>query len=251
MRIISLSPSSTEILFAIGAGDDVVGVTQNCDYPADALRRQRFGTWLHAQPATIDSVQPDLIVTTSFNPEGLRTYTGHGEVLHLEPTSLSSVLESILILGRAVGRYQAAEALVFTMQEQLEDIRNHAPAQQLLVYCEMWPNPPTQAGQWVPELVSIAGGKMIRGQHEQSSTPMAVDEIQAADPDFLVFHWCNRDELFDAERIRNRPGWLNVRALQENAYAYLPENYLNRPGPRLIDGARQLQAAFKAHQRRS
>lgn len=238
MRIVSLAPSSTEILFAIGAGDDVIGVTQDCDFPADALRRERLGTWLHAQPAAIEALKPDLIVTTTFLPDELRTYAGHGEVLHLEPTSLSSVLETMLIVGRAVGRSQAAERLVMTMQAQLEDIRNHAPAQQLLVYCEMWPNPPTQAGHWVPELVEVAGGK-------------AVDALQAADPDLLVFHWCNRDEVFDVERIRNRPGWENVRALQANAYAYLPENFLNRPGPRLVDGARQLQAALKAHQRSS
>lgn len=250
MRIISLSPSSTEILFALGAGDEVIGVTQHCDYPTEAFRRQRLGSWLHAQPSAIDALQPDIIVTTTYLPSELRTYVGRGDVLHLEPTNLASVLESILTLGRAIGRYQAAENLVGTMQRQLEDIRRTAPVQHLLVYCETWPTPPTQAGNWVPELVAIAGGKPIGGVHAYPSAPIAVDALQSADPDLLVFHWCKPDEVFDIERIRNRPGWEHVRAVQEDAYAYLPESFLNRPGPRLVDGVRKLQELFIQHQRR-
>ncbi|MDP2789933.1 MAG: cobalamin-binding protein [bacterium] len=248
MRIISLSPSSTELLFAMGAGDDVVGVTQLCDYPAEAMRRERLGSWLHTQPAALDALRPNLIVTTTYRPDELRSYSGKGEVLHLEPSNLSSVFESALLLGRAVGRYQAAERLVQTMQEQLEEIRSHAPAQQLLVYCEAWPDPPMQAGNWVPEIIAIAGGQPVGGLHARPSEPVAVDALQAADPDIMVFHWCDPKVPPDAERIRNRPGWFALRALQANACAFLPNNLLNRPGPRLVEGARHLQAEFQAHQ---
>jgi iron complex transport system substrate-binding protein len=247
MRIVSLSPSSTEILFALGAGDDVIGVTQNCDYPANALHKEHLGSWLQVQPTAINALKPDLIITTSFLPEELRTYTGSGEVLHLEPSSLGSVLETILIVGRTIGRTQIAEKLVCTMQKQFENIRNSAPAHQSLVYCEMWPSPPTQAGLWVPEIVEIAGGKPLGGLNTNPCEPTMVDALSAADPDLMVFHWCNQDEIFNVERILERPGWANVRALQTNAYTYFPNNLLNRPGPRLVDGARQLQAFFKLH----
>ena len=155
----------------------------------------------------------------------------------------------MLILGRAIGRTQAAEQLVRTLQGQLEDVRNHAPAHRLCVYCETWPSPPLLAGNWVPEIIDIAGGRPVGGVHANPGAPLTVDALTAADPDLLVFHWCNQDERFDINRISERPGWANVRALQTRAYAYLPGNLLNRPGPRVVDGARQLQALLFQHQR--
>lgn len=248
MRIVSLSPSSTEILFAIGAGDDVVAVTQLCDHPADASRRERLGSWLHAQTAAIDALRPDLIVTTTYLPEELRTYSGRGEILHLEPTSIGSVFETALLLGHAVGRYHGAEILVQGMERAFEEIRACALPQKLRVYCEAWPDPPMQAGNWIPELVEIAGGLAVGDLHAQPSIPTAVDALHATDPDVLIFHWCDAGERPDPERIRLRQGWSELRAMQANSFAFLFGNLLNRPGPRLVDGARQLQAAFAVHQ---
>jgi iron complex transport system substrate-binding protein len=249
MRIVSLSPSSTEILFAIGAGDEVVGVTYHCDYPAKALQRQRLGSWLHAQPKAIDALAPDFIITTTFRPEELRTYSGRGEVIHLEPTGLSSVLETILLLGRVTGRYQAAELLVQTMHQEFENIRASAPVNKIKVYCETWPSPPMHAGNWVPELIEIAGGTAVGGSHASPSSLVSVDALHNADPDLMVFHWCDQEKPFDIEQIRSRSGWSKLRALQANAYEYLPENLLNRPGPRLVDGVRQLHTIIRKHQR--
>lgn len=248
MRIISLSPSSTEILFAIGAGADVVGVTQDCNFPAEARRRNQLGSGLQAQPSVIEALHPDLIVSTSYLPEELRLYAGPGEVLYLEPTSLGSVLETILLVGRAVGRYQNAETLVQAMQRDFEEIRTHAPQTKLRVYCEAWPDPPMQARNWIPELVEIAGGFPIGELNAQPSQPVTVDALQSADPDVLVFHWCNPDNHRNPEYLGQRLGWANLRALQTNACAYLPDNLLNRPGPRLVEGARQLQTVLVAHQ---
>lgn len=248
MRIVSLSPSSTELLFAIGAGGDIVGVTQLCDYPSEAKQKEILGSWLHPDAATIKSLAPDLIVTTMIQPEEIRSYGGRGDFIHLEPTNLSSVLETILILGRATGRNQAAELLVEKMQKDFEVIRSQAPVQKLDVYCEMWPNPPMQAGNWVPELVEIAGGKPIGSLYGRPSAPVAVDALQSGDPDVMIFHWCNENEKPDLERIRNRPGWSTLRALQGDACVFLSANLLNRPGPRLVDGAHQLQDVLYKHQ---
>lgn len=249
MRIVSLSPSSTELLFALGAGADVVGVTQHCDFPAESQHRERVGSWLSPHLTAIDALTPDLIVTTNFLPDAVQAYNGEGDLLHLEPSSLGGVLESILQLGWAVGRSYEAQRLVNVMQQEFERIRAQAPARQLRVYSEAWPNPPLHAGEWVPEVIELAGGKPVAGWGSQPSSLASIDALRKADPDVLVFHWCDAEQEFEARHILQRPGWDSLRATQANAIAYLPGNSLNRPGPRLVDAARQLQAVLHAHQR--
>ncbi len=250
MRIVSLSPSSTEIAFAIGAGEDLVAVTHLCDYPSDADRVERVGTWLHTDPNRLLDLRPDLIITTTVLPEELQQHSALRErTLHLQPTGLGSVFESILELGRTVGRQTAAEEVVRNMHQSFESIQDAQPLHRLHVYCEEWASPPMAAGNWVPEIVQIAGGRPIGGVHTNPSAPTDVDALRSADPDVMIFHWCSPQERHDPERIRQRPGWGKFRAVQAGALAFIPNSLLNRPGPRLVDGASALQAALQRFQR--
>lgn len=249
MRIVSLSPSSTELLFVLGAGADVVGVTQHCDTPAEAQRCTPVGSWLEPNVGAIAALAPDLIVTTNFLAEDVERYGRKIPHIHLEPSSLGGVLESILQLGRAVGRSYEAESLVQNMQQEFEHIREQAPAQRLRVYTEAWPNHPQHVGGWVPEVIELAGGKPIAGFLSNAGMPVSVDALREADPDVLVFHWCNAEEEFLAQRIQQRSGWDSLRAVQTEAIAFLPGNSLNRPGPRLVDAARHVQRVLYEHQR--
>lgn len=250
MRIVSLSPSSTEIAFALGAGEDVIAVTHLCDYPFAAQRRARVGSWVHTDPEQLTRLRPDIILTTNYVPEELRSHDALSQrVLTLEPSSLASVLESILEVGWHLGRYTAAEELVGEMQKSLEVLRSSQPVHQLRVYCEERPDPPTRAGYWVPEIVELAGGIPIGGVHANPSSPVQVDALRAEDPDLMVFHWCNPGESHDPQQVAQRPGWEDFRAVRSQAFAFIPHDILNRPGPRLVDGARALQGILHAHQR--
>ncbi len=248
MRILSLSPSSTEILFALGAGDELVGVTHLCDFPEAASRKPQFGSWLHNQPERITATNPDLIVTTTFFPPELEMLRTTHDVLHLHPRGLGGVLESIQQLGEATGRGDAARKLVESMQKKFERIRANAPPKRLHVYCEEWPKPPMIAGNWIPELVELAGGIPVGGVHSRPSTAVDVDALRAADPDLMIFHWCSITDPHELDTVRQRPGWDTFRAIQVDALVRIPNSLLNRPGPRLVEGVEQLQKSLLQYQ---
>ncbi len=245
MRILSLSPSSTEILFALGAAEDIIGVTHLCDFPEAATRKPQFGSWLHNQPERLAAEKPDVIVTTTFFPPELEALQSHHEILHLTPRGLGGVFESIQQLGEVTGRTDAARDLVATMQRALEAVRAAAPDRRLRVYCEEWATPPMIAGNWVPELVALAGGEPVGGIHTNPSTAVNVDALHAADPDLMIFHWCSMGDPNELDTVRQRAGWDNFRAVQVDALVRIPNSLLNRPGPRLVQGAELLQKAFQ------
>lgn len=248
MRILSLSPSSTEILFALGAGEDIIGVTHVCDYPEAATRKPQFGSWLHNQPERIAAEKPDVIVTTSFFPPELEALRTSHSILHLNPRGLGGVFESIHQLGEVTGRSDTARQLVDSMQRSFERIRAAGPARRLHVYCEEWATPPMIAGNWIPEIVELAGGKPVGGIHTNPSTAVSVDALHAADPDVMIFHWCSMSDPNELDAVRQRPGWDTFRAVQVDALVRIPNSLLNRPGPRLVLGAELLQKALLQHQ---
>ena len=249
MRILSLSPSSTEILYALGAGDDIIGVTHVCDYPTEAQWKPQFGSWLHNQPERLRAAEPDVIITTTYFPKELESLKHSHTLLHLEPKGLAGVFESIHNIGEVCGRTQAARDLVDSMQRNFEQLRAAAPSQRLHVYCEEWPSPPMIAGNWVPEIVDLVGGKPVGGVHNQPSSPIHVDALHEADPDIMLFHWCSQNDPKELGEVRARAGWSELRAVQTHALVRIPNSLLNRPGPRLVEGAQHIQRALLQYQR--
>src|SRR6476659_9143753 len=192
MRIVSLLPSTTEILFAIGAGEDVVGVTFECDFPAEARTRRIVSTSAMPaglSPAEIDAfvvaamargrdlyhldegalagLDADLVVTqdlcagcavdVSVVDDALAHLGCTAEVLTIDPHTVSDVLESILVLGRATGHLAAAERLVADQRRRLDAVRREvgeAPRPRVM-FLE-WTDPPFAPGHWIPEMVALA-----------------------------------------------------------------------------------------------
>lgn len=248
MRILSLSPSSTEILYALGAEKDIIGVTHLCDYPQEAKYKPQFGSWLHTQPERLLETNPDVIVTTTFFPKELERLRASHKLLHLQPKGLAGVYETIHQLGEMSGRSEAARTLIDSLQRQFEKLRALAPQKRLQVYCEEWPNPPMIAGNWIPEIVELVGGAPIGGVHQEPSTAVHVDALQSADPDLMLFHWCSKEDPQEFESVRQRKGWSEFRAVQAGALVRIPNSLLNRPGPRLVEGAKHIQRALLQHQ---
>lgn len=248
MRILSLSPSSTEILYAIGAEDDIIGVTHLCDYPEPAKYKPQFGTWVHTDPERLLAERPDLIITTASLPPELAELRKSRTLVHLQPRGLAGVLETIHQLGEYTGRSEASRNVVDAMQRAFEKVRAAAPTKRLTVYCEETPDPPTIAGNWVPEIIELAGGHPIGGNHTHPSTPIHVDALHAANPDIMLFSWCGIEQPKNIETIREREGWDHLRAVHSNALVSIPQSLLHRAGPRLVEGAQQVQAALVQYQ---
>jgi iron complex transport system substrate-binding protein len=152
LRVVSLAASSTEILFALAAGDLVVGVSKYCDYPPEALKRPRVGAFIEADYGAIERSKSDLVLTQSHLQRDIvaRLIDLNLNVLSLNPVTLSGVLDSILLIGKVVGRESQAVELVAEMSARIETVRRRAITLpwRPRVFLEEWGNPMIPAGGW-------------------------------------------------------------------------------------------------------
>ena len=211
-RVVSLAPSATATIEALGLADRVVGATAHCD-----LDRPVVGGWLNPDYDRVADLDPDLVCTA----DDLQAEVGDElrdrgyRVFHAAPSTLGEVLDSFAALGRALGRPEAGEALRDEAEDRLDRIEARAPAERPTVYCEEWSDPPMAAGNWVPEAVA------------------------AADPDHVIVHVCGHGDRVDAAAIRERE-WIG-----DAAVSVLDDDLLNQPSPRLLDGIEALADLFE------
>lgn len=246
MRIISLSPSNTEILAALGVMDDVVAVTHLCDFPESVRGKHRIGTWITTDADRLRDMNPDIIFTSYFLPRTLQRWNGPGEIVHVKPATLAEVYESIMIIGETLGKKNEAKKVVEGMKMDLNTIAKKKITKRHRVYMEEWHSPPFASGNWVPELVHIAGGTEILGKRGEPSSEFDFKNLEKEDPDIIVCHWCGTGEKADIERVSIRPGWDKLRAVRYGRIFSVDDSLVNRPGPRLIDGTRMLHGIFSA-----
>ena len=273
MRIVSLLPSTTEILFAIGAGDDVVGVTFECDTPAEARTRTIVSTSAMPEgltPAEIDAyvvgavargedlyrlaedalrdLDADLVVTQDLcavcavdvtTVDAALQHLGcRAEVLTVDPHTLDEVLDSVLLLGKATGHDIEAQDLVDGLRERLDAVRARVagrPRPRVAVL--EWTDPPYAPGHWIPEMVELAGGENVLGTAGAKSVRIDWDDLHAARPDVVVVAPCGYDRdvaQAQAAAITDRlPAGVRVLAVDA-------DGRWARPGPRLVDGVEEL-----------
>lgn len=247
MRIISLAPSNTEILCALGALDDIVAITHLCNYPFAIRGKPRIGTWISTEPERLAALKPDLIITSYFLPQPLRTWSKPDQLLHLAPKTLADVYESIQAVGKTIGRKKEAANLVSTMKKQLSAIKKKTKGKKKIkAYMEEWHKPPFVSGNWVPELVAIAGGQEELIQLGDPSRPVELSELEKFDPDCIICHWCGAGSRMDTSQVAKRPGWEKLRAVKEGRIYSINDSLLNRPGPRLVEGTQLLSTILKS-----
>ncbi len=282
LKICSLLPSGTEILYSLGLDDQVVAVTHECDYPPQAASKPKITKDLilhtrmsskeidHAVAANVgrhgsiyclnedllEALKPDLIITqelcevcaVSYNEvkKAARVLNGQTRIVSLEPNSLSDVLDTILLIGELTGCKEAAEKHVRDMKSRLDRVRQRVGGlRRPRVYAMEWLDPPFSAGHWVPEMVEIAGGDEVIGKAGMKSQRINADAILAANPEIIVLMPCGFSldrTIEEYRRIQFLPGWSG------QVYAVDGSSYFNRSGPRLIDGVEILADIF--HPRR-
>jgi iron complex transport system substrate-binding protein len=271
VRIVSLVPSATELLFALGVGDEVVAVTHECDYPPAALdlpkiTRDLIGPGL--PPDEIDravreltaqgraiyeldehmlqSLAPDLIVTQALcavcavSYDDVRAIADRmdpaPEVLSLDPTTIGEMLGDVRTLARATGAKDAGVDLVAAAAARIDRVRlavRDAPP--VSVAALEWLDPIFVAGHWTPQLIEYAGGVDLFGLPGEPSVTRTWEEVAAARPDVVVCMPCGYDAeraLDEAETFADELEELGAgRVVAVDASAYF-----SRPGPRLVDG---------------
>jgi len=279
MRVVSLLPSATEIVYALGV--EPVGVSHECDHPpaaADlpAVNSSRVDP--HATSAeineqvaaaeeeggvyeidrdTLERLDPDLVLTqgvcdvcavdTVLVREAVEELGLDARVLTTDPHSLDDVLGDIERAGAALDREEPAADLVADLRSRVERVRSLAAAtdDRPRVAVLDWLDPVMVAGHWVPEMVEVAGGRPPNDPADRSR-PHEWREIRAFDPEVLVAAPCGFDLSRMAANVTDlteRPGWNDISAVQSNrVHAMDGHHYVNRPGPRLVDTLEHLAA---------
>lgn len=250
-RIISLAPSNTEILYALGVGDRVVGVTRYCDWPPEARSKALdVGGWLDVRDPRIHDLRPDLVVTSTLLPHeiAVRLEVAGLPALSVDPKNMDEVMASIVLIGQAVGAEVMAQVVVEDLRRRMAAIAaaNGRRSRRPRVYVEEWHKPPTAAGQWVPELVTWAGGVSGLAAPGQRSPEISDETIQAYDPALIILAWCGFGSNARVQHITTRPGWEQTTALRTGQVHVIDDSLLTRPGPRLLLGLRQLTSLIEA-----
>ena len=272
MRIVSLLPSATEICFALGGGDDVIGVTFECDYPAAARARRIVSTTAlpagltpgeidavvrrkvaagedlyHLDAGALRELEPDVVITQDLCAvcaidvddvsEALNYLGCRAEVVTTDPHTLAEVLTSIETIAKAIER---------NPNPLVEDLRtrlNRFPAVPgPRVALLEWTDPPFAPGHWLPEMVTLAGGTNVLGNAGQRSVAITWEQVATAEPEVIVSAPCGFDlegaRKLTAELLPWLPADIPVWAVDANGY-------YARPGPRLVDGIDVLAAILQ------
>ncbi|MGM0591024.1 MAG: cobalamin-binding protein [Halobacteriota archaeon] len=237
-RVVSLAPSATATLRAVGAGDRLVGVSTHCDAPSDL---PRLGGWVTPAFDRVDALDPDLVCTSDDLQAPVRDELrdrGH-RVCHTAPTTLEAVFESFETLGRAVGCADEGAALCESSRERVQVLRDrHAPVERPTVYCEEWSDPPMAAGNWVPEVVEVAGGSYPFVDPGERSRAVNASTVSAEAPDHVVLNICGRGDRVDPAVVTDRDWDLDAEV------HVVDDSLLNQPSPNLLDGIEAVAEAI-------
>jgi len=243
-RIVSLLPSFTEILFAIGAGERLVGRTTWCDYPPEALAVPSVGDGMPPSVEAVAARRPDLVVLYRSGPNVTAAE-------QLERLGIRSVLFDLnrleelgpvaRRLGRLTGREVPAESLAAAMDRVVS--QPPAPSTQSLVFI-VWDNPPIVigAGSYLDRLATLAGARNVFHDVGSPSAQVSIETIAARDPQFVAL-------LSDSAvppRYAARPEWRVVRAVRNARFLFLPGQLFGRPGPRAAEAIRELRRRLEA-----
>jgi len=276
MRIVSLLPSATEIVCALGLADSLVGISHDCDYPPEIRTRpvlseaivsgelpsavidarirdqlHRGRSVYHLDEAQLARLRPDLILTQELCQVCAPSYTlvkqaakivdAEVRITSLEPRGLSDILDNILLVGDLTGTAERARTIVDQLRRRIAAVRRVvADAPRPRVTCIEWLDPIFVGGHWVPEMVEIAGGRDVLGKTGEPSHVVEWAQVVEARPDVVVLMPCG----FSVPRTRReldllttRPGWTALPAVRSGrVYLTDASAYFNRPGPRIATG---------------
>lgn len=242
-RIVSTAPTPTEILFAVGAGDLVVGVDDYSDYPAEVANITKVGSYT-LNTEVIIGLQPDLVVSSDLVPlSQLEMLEDRGiPFVILATRTLDDVLKDIRLVGILTGHVDEAIALADSLSDRIEAVKAKTLAEDVhkpRVYIEYYPYWTYGPGSFGNDLIALAGGVNI-AENTSSEYPMLTSEfIIAQDPEVIVYTFGYMTTT-TAEEISSRPGWDSITAVVEGDIYSLDDNLLSRYGPRIVDGLEQL-----------
>jgi iron complex transport system substrate-binding protein len=252
-RIISLSPANTEILFAVGAGDRVIGVTSFCNYPPAAMGREKVGGFL-AETISIEKIvalAPDLVVSDgAIHRELVAALEKIGLTVYAkEPVSFEDTCAAIMDIGRLTGNAANAADVALGMNMRLhavqDRIKSVPEAGRPAVFWEVFDEPLMTAGKgaFVDELITLAGGKNVFGNLDTMWPQVSAEQVIRADPAVIMGADDHGDRL-TVEQVRMRAGWGRIDAVASGRIYLVDADVVSRAGPRLAEGVEAIARAL-------
>jgi iron complex transport system substrate-binding protein len=241
MRIVSLAPSCTSILCAIGMRRRLVGVTRWCGKVANVSGLPQLGDcWRVESIDAIAKLRPSLIVgSVPFHPDAVRHLLElPAKFLALNPRSLADIYSDIDALALLTNRPANGARLIARMQRELTQIRRRAAKFSLAprVYSEAWPNPRISSPPWVAELIELCGGKMA----VKPGARISDQDVAAACPDIIFLAWAATGDRSNPRKTISHSLWQAIPAIQNKRVFVIRDELLNTPGPPLVAGAREI-----------
>ncbi|MFA5863574.1 MAG: cobalamin-binding protein [Phycisphaerae bacterium] len=258
LRIVSLAPSVTEMLFSMGLGDAVVGITDYCDYPPQTKNIQHVGGFAMPNIEKILKLHPDLVITADDKRrEILRPLEQSGiRILNLTIKSFEDIFKAFRQIGQATNHIPQAQTIINRMQEDLKSLVqkyhfNDIPnSQRPKVFMEIWHDPVTTVGRSsiINELIQLAGGVNVAQDVSGMYPNISPEKVIEWKPDVIIVCYMTPKQQ-NKMQMGSRIGWQDIPAVINNrAYSDIPRDLILRPGPRMVDGVRMLAEHLYGHQ---
>ena len=242
-RIISLAPSITEILFALGLGDKVVGVTDRCDYPEEALDKPNVGSYFSTSLEAIIAQNPDIVFSDGHDPVGTQLEALGVTMVVLQPQDIAGIYKDIELVGKIIGKEVAAEELVTEMEQRVSAVTERTegvePPTVLYVIDASDTSKPwtVGAGSFIDTLIALAGGENIV-KVSQDYLQINLEEIVACAPEIII--GTTSHGTISIPDFVNLPVWKEINAVKEGRIYIIQVDLVSKPGPRIVEGLEEI-----------
>ncbi len=247
LRIISLAPATTEILFALGLDKEIAGVSEFCNYPKEAVTKEKIGTFSQPNIEKILSLKPDLIFGTGLEqaPAIAKLKQLNLSIFVSDPKNIDELFQSIREIGRLAKKEKEAALLVSNMKKGIEKISLQASRiareKKQKVFVEIWHSPLTTvgSGSFINELIELSGGVNTTSDIKGAYSSVAQEVILKRNPDCIILAYMGN--LSPVEGVMSRPGWENIAAVKnKRVHNDISPDALLRPGPRIVEALEEL-----------
>ena len=251
-KIVSLAPSNTEILYAIGAGKQVIGRDKNSDYPEEAKKVTDIGgsdSYNKVNTEAIIAIHPDLVLAADITPkEQIKAMEDLGLTVFMlpNPTNLNGMYENLRTTAKLTGHEAETETLIASLQGRVKAVEDKLATvtEKPLAFYEIdgtdikapWTPGP---GSFIDTMITLAGGRNVGATLKDQWAQISLEELVKQDPDFIILG----DTVFGGvtpDLVKQRAGWAGLKAVKSGAIFPFDDNLLSRPGPRLVDGVEAL-----------
>ena len=245
-RIVSHVPSITEILFALGLGDRIVGVSDFCDYPEEAKSKQSVGNYFNPSIERIVALNPDLVLTDGHS-EGVKQLDSLGiALLVIDPKDFDGIFRDIELIGQATGTEARAKKLADQMKADIARITNRVKGAQkvkafYVIDATDLNNPWTAGpGSFIDSLINMAGGENVAWEAVAPWVQFSIEQLVNADPEVIILPAKHGTAFTTPEELQGHPAWRQITAVKQDRIHTIDSDLVDRYGPRIVQGLEEI-----------